>query len=317
MVETAPAGDGLGLGGLVSDWGGFELLVAELNRTGEVSDCKYWKERVGRLHVDALATAVRDLNASRGVLFSIKGFESGAVTQAKSEGIDLFTVREPTNEEWGLPGRHIDFFITYLSKTFGNLSTPGSQGIGIQGPVSLNLNFGDDANTSRTPIQPTFDLPDPTFENLMDVVVQRAAMNMWKPQVLFGGRNGTRKFWRPASAIPQSPVVMRQAGGTIFIPAITFDVGISAHQTRFQLDRGARFTFVLAVEDCVRGVTTAAARERGEKLTSHFPLHVEGAEGPPGVLTNGSIMSIWLKGLFNFEELVGLSKGEYRDTIDP
>jgi hypothetical protein len=89
---------------------------------------------------------------------------------------------------------------------------------------------------------------------------------------------------------------MLQAGGTVFIPAITFDVGISAYQTRFQLDRGARFAFVLAVEDCVRGVTTAATRERGEQFTNLLPLHVAGAEGRADVLINGSIMSLWLKG---------------------
>ena len=93
----------LNLGGLVTDWGGFERLVADLNRTGNVTvehdvklpgesgasrqidvlirhregliehlviiDCKHWKQRVGRSEVDALAASVRELNASRGVLF--------------------------------------------------------------------------------------------------------------------------------------------------------------------------------------------------------------------------------------------------------
>lgn len=150
----------LNLGGLVSDWGGFEKLVAELNATGNVTvehdvkltgksgaarqidvlirhqegliehlviiDCKHWKERVSRVEVDALATSVRELNASRGVLFSVMGFESGAVTQAKADGIKLFTVRELTDKEWGLPGRYIDFYLTCIAKAVRTLTVPGA-----------------------------------------------------------------------------------------------------------------------------------------------------------------------------------------------
>jgi predicted helicase len=106
---------------LVSDWGGFEKLVADLCDTGDVRvdrdvnlkgksgaprqidvvirhsqgfvehlilvECKYWKDNVERAQVDAFATTLRDLNASRGIIFSSNGFQSGAVTQARHEGI--------------------------------------------------------------------------------------------------------------------------------------------------------------------------------------------------------------------------------------
>ena len=96
----------------VEDWGGFERLIAELNQTGDVTvehnvilegrsgasrqidvlirhnkglyehpvvvECKYWKRNVERIHVDALATTVREVGASRGVIFSAEGFQSGA-----------------------------------------------------------------------------------------------------------------------------------------------------------------------------------------------------------------------------------------------
>jgi hypothetical protein len=93
----------MSIGDLVKDWGGFEKLVAELHETGEVTvehdailpgrsgaprqtdvlirhkqglyehlvvaECKYWNSPVERLHVDALATTVREVGASRGVIF--------------------------------------------------------------------------------------------------------------------------------------------------------------------------------------------------------------------------------------------------------
>jgi hypothetical protein len=339
------------LGGLVKDWGGFEKLITELNQTGDVSvehditligksgaprqidvlvrhkqglyehlviiDCKHWKKRVGRLHVDALATAVQDLNASRGVLFSVVGFASGAVRQAKHEGIDLFKAREPTNAEWGLPGRHVDFYITYLTKSFSNLSMPPGWGFGVQGPVQFNLAFGDEKTTSRTPIRPIPGLKEATLEALILALIDQAAYGLWQPQVLFDGSPGERSFWRKAEAIPNPPVMIVRDGGFVLMPKINFDIAIKITQTRFQLDRAAKFTFILAVEDCVRGVVTAAARMVGENITQLMPLRVEEVANPGDVLRNGSIMSIWIKGFFPFEEVAHLAKREYRDVITP
>jgi hypothetical protein len=107
---------------LVKDWGGFERLVAKLHDTGTVQvehdvvltgksgaprqcdvvirhreglyehliivECKYWQDNVSRLHVDALATTVKDLKASKGVIMTAKGFQSGAKTLAVHEGLN-------------------------------------------------------------------------------------------------------------------------------------------------------------------------------------------------------------------------------------
>src|SRR5437868_5036112 len=108
---------------LVKDWGGFEKLVAALHETGDVTvehnahlvgrsgatrqidvvlrhkqglyehlvviECKYWNTAVERLHVDALATTVKEVGAAKGVIFSTKGFQSGAVTQGAHDSIEL------------------------------------------------------------------------------------------------------------------------------------------------------------------------------------------------------------------------------------
>jgi Restriction endonuclease len=129
---------------LVKDWGGFEKLVAKLHETGDVRvehnvtlvgasgaprqidvlirhkqglyehlvivECKYWNDPVDRQQVDALANTVRELGAAKGVIFSKKGFQSGAIAQAKHDHIELFQVRTLTDEEWGLPGREVEFF---------------------------------------------------------------------------------------------------------------------------------------------------------------------------------------------------------------
>src|SRR5580692_9275408 len=127
---------------LIGDWGGFEKLIAALHETGDVKvehdvtlvgeseaprqidvlvthtealsthrilvECKCWRSAVERLHVDAMITAVKDLKASRGVFFTTVGYQSGAGAVAKAYGIDLYVVRELSDEEWGGPGRLVD-----------------------------------------------------------------------------------------------------------------------------------------------------------------------------------------------------------------
>ena len=82
-----------------------------------IVECKRWKHRVDRSRVDILYAAMDDLNASKGVIFTTVGYEKGALEYAKSKNIDLFLVRDLKSEEWGLPGRNINFFIqTYCGK---------------------------------------------------------------------------------------------------------------------------------------------------------------------------------------------------------
>jgi hypothetical protein len=333
---------------LVADWGGFEKLIAQLNETGDVLvehnvtltgrsgaprqidvlirhkqglyeylviiECKFWKENVGRLHVDALITTVQDLNAAKGVLFSVVGFESGAITLAKHVGIDLFKIREPTDEEWGLPGRHIDFFISYVTQSLANPSLPGATGW-VQGPVNLNLNLGDEATITKTPIAPVDGVS--TLEELIMAGLETAVRQAWPGEVLFGGQEGERRFWKTCSIRPRKPLVVQAPAGTLIVPEITFNFGIKIIQTRFHHDRGQKYAFLLAVEDCVKGVTNAtAARVRSEERTQIIQISKEEVDRG-GVMQNGSVMRISLKSYFPFEEVAGLAKGQYDDTIKP
>ena len=332
---------------LIPDWGGFEKLVAELNQTGSVTvehdvtlvgrsgaprqidvlvrhkqglyehlvviDCKFWKTRISRLHVDALATTVRELHASRGVLFSVAGFESGAITQAQHDNIDLFNIRELTDEEWGLPGRHIDFLITYLQCAFRNLSFPGTYKFGLPTPVNFNFNLGHDSSIwSKTPIQPMEGLD--TMEALIMSVVPQVARSLWVPQILFDGAPGERLFWKTANFKLNQTAIASLADGIVFVPEIAFDVGLKISQTRFQFDRGEKYSLMFAVEDCVKGITTAATRDRNEKHTRLVEIiNQETCEGE--VFKNGSIMTIMIKGFFPFDELNGLANGEFKDNL--
>jgi len=54
-----------------------------------IIECKFWKKAVERSTVDIVAASIEDLNASKGVIFTTKGYQQGAETYAKSKNIDI------------------------------------------------------------------------------------------------------------------------------------------------------------------------------------------------------------------------------------
>lgn len=69
-----------------------------------IVECKLWRRRVGKLHVNALASVVQDVGADKGILLSESGFQSGAVKQASCSNITLTSLSELTAEcciHWG------------------------------------------------------------------------------------------------------------------------------------------------------------------------------------------------------------------------
>jgi len=140
----------------IANWGGFEQLVAAMHETGGVNvkhnavlrdrngierqidvlithttgvythsilaECKYWNKRVSRAVVDALATAVRELNASKGVIFTTRGFQCGAIQAAKALGIELYKIRPLDSDEWLVPGRVVPVYKQVLSCGVGKVT---------------------------------------------------------------------------------------------------------------------------------------------------------------------------------------------------
>lgn len=84
-------------------------------------ECKRWKEPVSRDRIDVLAASIEALGASNGAIFTTTGFETGAISAAKAKGIELFVVRDLTDEEWGLPGRHVKLYLQVAAAQFKDM----------------------------------------------------------------------------------------------------------------------------------------------------------------------------------------------------
>lgn len=59
-----------------------------------IVECKHWKRRVNKLHVEALADILSDVGADRGFMLSEKGFQSGAIRTARFRNITLTSLQE-------------------------------------------------------------------------------------------------------------------------------------------------------------------------------------------------------------------------------
>lgn len=278
------------LDNIVEDWGGFERLVAKLHETGDVAvernvilkgrsgaprqidvlirhrqglyehlvvvECKYWRQSVKRLHVDALATTVREVGAAKGVLFSSKGFQAGAITQAEGEGIDLFVVRELTREEWGSPGRIVDLYLHIISIGIGDIKPkarflpPRSSFDAQAGANDLALIFPPRAD-ERTPLLRE---DGAEFEDsLEDVIVKgvNEAAKLALPQVgLFnGGTAGNYYVGCPLTIRPPKPLIVAHARGRLLLDELSVAAGLKISQSRVTFDRGSKLDFALAVEN--------------------------------------------------------------------
>ncbi|TAJ42432.1 MAG: restriction endonuclease [Reyranella sp.] len=329
------------LSDLVSDWGGFERLVAQLHETGSVTvehnvtlpgrsgaprqidvlvrhkeglyehlivvECKYRNAPIERLHVDALATTIREVGASRGVIFSTEGFQSGAIDQARHEGISLFRLREPTDVEWGLPGRHVDIWLHIISTALGAFEMPVYPfGLPPTRPLKLDIRLGFPDNISATPIK-VADQNDTTLEELVLRLANVTTKLAYKPLRLdFNGSfDGETKRVIRVNFAPEKPMLLLADGHTLIVPRISFRIGLKINQSRLLIDRGEKYGFVLAVEDCVKNLVTTASRSQEEQVTQLADLKPP-TEASEAIYQNGSIITVKLKSFEQFSEFDGI-----------
>jgi hypothetical protein len=333
---------------LIKDWGGFEELVANLNETGTVTvqrdvvlkgksgaprqidvlvthtvglyrhiiliECKFWKKQVERIQIDAMAAAVEDLNASRGVFFTSSGYQTGAEIMARAKGIDIFRVRELSDAEWGGPGRVVEIFVQEVSRAIGNLRFPGAYATNLAPEVdacaagiNIALAAGSDGFESITPIANS---RFKTLEEILDKSSFDALRKMTAKTVTFNGGAECTVYFMAHMQLPfVSPVHFHQSDYvTIYIPRIEYDAAVRIRQSRFRFDRGDKYVFALAVENCITGVTYAATREQGESISGLKELAPAGESSCAESLKNGSVLRMTLKSFFDFSEVKGLSQ---------
>jgi len=78
-------------------------------------------------------------------------------------------------------------------------------------------------------------------------------------------------------------------------------------QSRFAHDRAQRYLFALTVENRITGAASAVSKAVGDELTKISEIRDRKSKDEDDILKNGSILRIYLKGFFPFEEMSDLS----------
>lgn len=334
---------------IIKDWDGFEQLIADLHKTGNkisvkrnikmigksgvnrqidivlsqkdglyeiktIIECKYWNKKITRSVVDSLISTINDLNVQKGVIFTKIGCQSGAKKYAKYMNIDIFQIRELTNKEWGLPGRIVDFYMHYISKTISDLK------IEFLNPsdVPPNLDIHIPTLNPKIPIISKMEKYKVGFlEELLEMIVHDAlsAFNKRDAFIINDGEECTRYVTIPVVVdLTKKNVIITNNGNAHYINKMLFDLSLKVKQTRFVFDREIKYDHVLIVENCINSASYLALKDKSKNVSEIEEIDKEKYnarikfknENQQDTLTNGSVMRIILNDWFDPKELVGL-----------
>lgn len=264
-------------------------------------ECKRWKEPVSRDRVDVLAASIEALGANNGAIFTTTGFEEGAVEYARGKGIELFRVRDLTAEEWGLPGRHISFYLHVVSAEYRDIRLAGEAIALIDSPVAPDQALRIEVSADKA-LDPDFDLysvkSGERGPNLVSILanahgVLTAALSN-AVGIFSDGNSATLEI----AAIGEFDLVhtefhqLRLPQAAVRVKKIGFKFCVHISQSLINADRGRDLDFAVMIESYVSNQRLIAQRKTGAP-TIDFQNGIRcGSDGPPpsDVLQNGSLM---------------------------
>lgn len=292
---------------IVKDWGGFEELIKSFHQDGEVEvernvtligqsgasrqidvlikhtkgpykystliECKYWNKKVERANIDVLYASMLDLNASKGVFFTTKGYQNGAEIYAKSKNITIFVVRELTNEEWGSPGQIIEFYLQVILKSILNitpLETKAAFAVNCkeQNP-GININLGLENDKSSNIIISEHKSKYKTLENVIEFIADECLKQLVNKQLLINGGEDCTRYLSFNANVPCVPELqVFNPDKIVYIPRIEVEVGVKVIQSKIRVDRSASLDYALAVHDCVNQEIYATSKRRDSEFTT-------------------------------------------------
>ena len=277
---------------VVSDWGGFEEFVKEIHEGEDVIverdvtltglsgaprqidvyvthskgpykystliECKHWKNKVKRQQVENMYASMEDLGASKGVVFTTSGYQSGAEIYAKAKNIDIYVVRDLTTEEWGKPGRIIEFYIQISSKSILSIecqNTMVSKTVGSSEEYhqGLSLNFGAKDKTLQdikflnqetgqlqvisaveNQIASSHKEKGVTLEEYLEEASSHGQKSIDEKSFLINNGEDCTRYFQVNVEMPfkeKGEVLMViSKGQLVYIPKIIMEVGIKIHQ---------------------------------------------------------------------------------------
>ncbi|APS58383.1 restriction endonuclease [Piscirickettsia salmonis] len=339
---------------IVKDWGGFERLVADLHKDGEVDvlhditligasgasrqidvmikhkkgvyeyltlvECKYWKKKVERSHVDVLYASIQDLNASKGIFFTTRGYQSGAEKYAKSKGITIFVVRELTDQEWGMPGKTIDIYLQSISKTIISVKPIdtkilSSQQFEARKNYNLEIKLGDNQKSENIIISKHKDKYK-TLESAIEYATIEGIKKFQKKSLLInGGEECTRYLQTKLNINFSEDIVIYNQDNAIFLPRAEITIRLKIAQSRIIIDRSSNYKYAFAVADHINNQQYSISKHNNFEYSEWSELKQKNDNSKQQYLQNGSILSILIDGYFDQKEMKDLKLTPMKELV--
>lgn len=274
-----------------------------------IAECKRWKEPVGRDRIDVLAATIEDTNASKGVMFTTTGYEEGAIQYAKSKNIDLFLIRDLTDEEWGLPGRHILCYSQIVAARMDRLEWPDATLTPVvPGWVpQLSIEDIDGQPDTSTPLYAPDGSTGPTLLKMVRAL-KESTMNIVGQQVplLDGGNdNASATYQTDVTGILVPECIHRELrfpDGTLRIDKMRATVWTRVLQNKYERDRGEKVDLAVVLEDYVNTRHKIALQAAGGDKVDLADLKMPTDDDKTKALVNGTIFKVFTNTTFEIEE---------------
>lgn len=339
MLGTMAQGEkkDITLSGLITDWGGFEMLIAELHRSSSnvrvergvelpakeggtykvdvvvrskqglhemmtIVECKWWHKAVRRDRITHLRHVREQVGAQKAVCFTCVGFQSGAEKVAKEHDIGLFLIKEMSDDDWGRPGRIIDFYLqTYRASISGfkggvSLMAPSGSPEARNPPISQ---ITDSTELISANGQHTLRISE-LIRDLRELAFNHAMSNR---AVRIGGKDGTTHALINIKNIHllNGPFLLPVGRFKGLFQEFECDVIFQIAQSRITIDRSKNFVFSLAIEDLIRGERYAGAKRIGAEIVELTPLG-KGEIRSDAPLENGTVMCMLVDEFLEYDK---------------
>jgi len=322
------------------DWKEFELFIAELYKDSEsvvvehnvtllgksnakrqidvfithskkfhtyttLVECKKWKKPVSRQTIDILHASIEDLNASKGVIFTTKGFEKGAIEYAKSKNIDIFVVRDIRDDEFGNPGRRFTIYIQMFCSRFSNIKLPNLNYFSPQGlpPNNINLDFSlvIDKDQKYQDELNIIDMNGVVRTNLLKVLIQVRSNILKLMSENFGGIISTDDKDSELAYLQKTIInfentdhkFIKVENGFLIIDSVEFDHEILITESKMHIDRLKNVDFALIIENYITSQKNFVSKAKDDnKIILSDPVKNLNNNESEGTLKDNSILKI-------------------------
>lgn len=268
-------------------------------------ECKRWKEKVTRDRIDVLASSVDDLGASKGVMFTTSGYEAGAEAYASQKGIELFVVRDLTDDEWGAPGRVVSFWMHYFNGHFDKLNLESQLLSFLAEPVlpELDLTLTREGLLDETLTLLSLDLKQ-RGPNLLSILIEarKRVLELVSDSIrglLGDGKDGAERAVSVPFVIDFSRSRTRSLKvefGRLDIGKVTGDLLVTVSQSQFVHDRGQSLNLAVAVEHFMTRQRQVVVRPQGSDNLKVYELEDNAAKEPSAdVVTSDTLLRVFLE----------------------